>query len=319
MTDLIPNIVKSYTIKEEVLNGSCLAYSRWHTVYIRQYYLYVITLLRKALVHTSKSVNIIVGGYEVNFRNRNKTHRIDIQHEHTLVKPGGRDSDLAVMGHVPIEGSGDFYLVRIQNYDYLRKLSIIIEYSMPNMVNMAGIPMFQSYLSKTVYIAPMLYHIDFAGRRRSNEIISLFFDTTQSRRRKFLTDAQRCSLPLSNKRRIFGLNSLRRLYRNTKILVNIHQTDHHHTLEELRVLPALLCGVVIVSEEVPLKASIPYSKYIIWSQYDDIIDTLRSVHDNYSSHQERIFSDPELKGILQRMARDNVEVANRAVHALLEK
>ena len=43
--------------------------------------------------------------------------------------------------------------------------------------------------------------------------------------------------------------SLRALLDSTQILINVHTTAHHHTLEEYRVLPALLRGCVVVSED----------------------------------------------------------------------
>jgi hypothetical protein len=70
-------------------------------------------------------------------------------------------------------------------------------------------------------------------------------------------------------------------------LVNIHQTDTHHTLEELRVLPALLTGIIVISEEVPYKESIPYSKHIIWSKYDDIPKKISSVLSKYKYYQKK--------------------------------
>ncbi len=50
-----------------------------------------------------------------------------------------------------------------------------------------------------------------------------------------------------------------KLYGSKAILINVHQTSHHHTLEELRLLPALLRSMAIVSEETPLFKHVPYS------------------------------------------------------------
>ena len=61
----------------------------------------------------------------------------------------------------------------------------------------------------------------------------------------------------------FEKDKLQTLYKNTKILINIHQTDHHHTFEELRVLPALQCGVLVICEHSPLSNLIPGNDYII--------------------------------------------------------
>jgi hypothetical protein len=109
---------------------------------------------------------------------------------------------------------------------------------------------------------------------------------------------------------------LQKLYRDTRILVNVHQTDHHHTFEELRVLPALLCGVVVVSETVPLREEIPYHDFIVWCDYDQIIDTVRAVRDDYESYRRKMFGDGRFKAIISAMRKrnhDNVQTALKRV------
>ena len=72
---------------------------------------------------------------------------------------------------------------------------------------------------------------------------------------------------------------------NFKILLNIHQIDDHKSFEELRVLPALSTGILIISEDVPYKESIPYNNHIIWSSYDDLEKTLDKVLNNYNYYR----------------------------------
>jgi hypothetical protein len=63
--------------------------------------------------------------------------------------------------------------------------------------------------------------------------------------------------------------------------MNTHQIDEHLTVEELRILPALMNGVIIVSEKGPFYENIPYQKHIIWSDYDNIIDETKKTIENY--------------------------------------
>jgi hypothetical protein len=93
-------------------------------------------------------------------------------------------------------------------------------------------------------------------------------------------------------------------------MLNVHQTDHHHTFEELRVLPALLNGVVIVSEESPLKNVIPYSDYIVWSDYDDIPRKTLEVYNNYEYYYNKFFVEGNLKNILNDMVKNNITNLN---------
>ena len=102
----------------------------------------------------------------------------------------------------------------------------------------------------------------------------------------------------------FEKKQLKALYRNTKIIINIHQTDHHHTFEELRVLPALLNGVIVIAENSPLYESIPYHKHVIWSSYDNILDKVIEVENNYENYYKKIFNE-EFLAIVKKLEIDN--------------
>ena len=87
------------------------------------------------------------------------------------------------------------------------------------------------------------------------------------------------------------------MYLHTKVLVNIHQTDQHHTLEELRVLPALQCGVLVICEKSPINKNnyfnVRYHEYIIWAEYGDIVQKTEEVLSNYKKYFHDIFLVPK--------------------------
>jgi hypothetical protein len=68
----------------------------------------------------------------------------------------------------------------------------------------------------------------------------------------------------------------------------------YSTLEELRVLPALMTGILVISEDSPYKEHIPFSKHIIWSSYDDIVDTVNNVLENYDFFREKYLNNLNL-------------------------
>jgi GT2 family glycosyltransferase len=302
----------------EDCHGSQLAYNPQHTVFIREYYLYCVALFKASddpFGGQTAAINMIFGNYEVDFDNGHPTYRIDIQHEHTLVKPGGRDSAGAAPGATPIADSAEKYLVRIQDFGHLNRCDAVIDYSGPNLVNIQSCGRFEAYYAKSLYIAPMLCPIDFADCPRHIDVATLFADVGQARRKAFLRTARSARLPLTNIKGVYDMLDLIGLYKNMRVLVNVHQTDHHHTFEELRVLPALLCGVVVVSEDIPLKAEVPYRDFVLWARYEDLVETVQSVHANYEHHHNNIFKNPELRRILQNMQRQNA----RNVSATIER
>lgn len=293
-----------------------LAYNPRHTRFIRAYYLYCVDLVTQSFYRQGHPLNLVFGDYPDAFDNGLPTLRIDLQFEHSLVKPGGRDSFGALPGKIPIQGGKDRYLVRLDRYDYLRQLDLVIEYSRPNLVNIEASGRFEDYLRRTILLHPLFYAPEFGHRPRHLELITLFADTRQPRRRAFLERSQDAGLQVMNVNHIYDQERLRRLYLDTKILINVHQTDHHHTFEELRVLPALLCGVVVISEEVPLKEEIPYSSYILWCDYEKLVERVRWVQNHYADYYRKIFGDPALIELIDRMREHNLDQAELAAQRL---
>jgi hypothetical protein len=115
----------------------------------------------------------------------------------------------------------------------------------------------------------------------------------------------------------FDKTKLQNIYKNTKILINIHQTPHHHTFEELRVLPALECGVIVISEKSPLNEIIPYNDLIIWANYGDIINKTKEVIDNYNFFHDAIFSIKNIN-VLCNLPKINYDTLHNAIRQSID-
>ncbi len=284
------------------VSNSSILYNVEHDIHIREYYLYCVDLLKKNI--SNEIYNFIFGKYNTNFSNSKTVFRIDIQCEHTLVKPGGRGSDGHPVGNIKLNDSN--YLVRISDFNYLSKLDMIIEYSLPNIENIKSSGLFDLYLSRVVYISPIIYDfIDFGTMDRSMNCITMFSNIHEPRRKLLLENITKVGLDSVNVTNCFTKKDLKELYNDVKVMINIRQTDHHDTFEELRVLPALINGVIIVSEDVPLRDKIPYSDFIVWCKYDEILDKVDDVLNNYDKYWKSIFSDGRLKNIIDMMSKNN--------------
>jgi len=282
----------------EQVNKSFILHDYNYNTLIQEYYNYSVNLLKAWLAKNNISINVIIGNYNHNFNNTNRTIKIDIQCEHTLVKIGGRSVHQLIYGNVPCDNGT--YLIRVDNFNYYNNLDYIIEYSLPNMYNLSTNDMFKEYLDKNIYISPLLFSPNFIDQGRKN-IITMFTDNSNQRRSEILNCLKQLSIEFTSISNCYTNDCLYDVYKNAKVLVNVHQTDHHHTFEELRVLPALLSGVIVVSEDVPLKEKIPYSEYIVWSSYDNIAQTVKDVSDNYEYYFNKIFTDSKLKEIIKGM------------------
>ena len=285
------------------IKNSYIIYTDNQVVHTREYYNYCVSLLKKWLNDIDDDLNIIFGDYNFNFDNPNKIIKVDIQCEHTLVKNGGRSVTQKIYGNV--KNGDDYYMVRIDNFNYINSLDMIIEYSLPNIVNIKSSGKFNEYLSKIFYIAPMLYEQNFGGVK--TDIITLFDYNNNFRRSNVLNNLKNQQINNIVINNCFSSVCLLNAYSKTKIMVNVHQTDHHHTFEELRVLPALLNGVIVVSEDVPLKETIPYYKYIIWCSYENIAIKTLEVLNNYNYYFDKFFINSDLNIILDNLKLNNLK------------
>ena len=289
----------------EKIKNNYLYYTNSQVIHTKEYYDYIVTLLKKWLLNDELNLNVIFGDYSFDFKNTNKTIKIDIQCEHTLVKDGGRSVNQKIFGNV--KSDDGYYLIRIHNFNYLNTLDLVIEYSNPNVYNISTNEVFGDFLSKILYIPPTLYNLDFKNEGKK-DITCLFVKDNNERRTNLLNSLFNKSLPVKTETNCFDKKCLIELYKKTKILVNVHQTDHHHTFEELRVLPALFNGVIIISEDVPLKDKIPYNEFIIWSDYDKISDKVKEVYENYEFYYNKIFVNSNLSEILVSMDENNNKI-----------
>jgi hypothetical protein len=277
-------------------------YTEIDIYYVNSYIHYIIELLKITVVKNNLQINIIIGNSFYNFNNDNKLIKININWEHTLVKKNGRSIMPNCLEGKVLTNTGEPYLVRIDKYEELSNADIIIDYSIPNIYNIYSSNNYNIFFKKMVYISPVLFDYDLQNYKTNREIniLTTFINTNEPRRRTLLDNIKSYNLDHTNINNCFDTIDLKNLYLNTKILINIHQTEHHSTFEELRVLPALLSGVIVISELSPLNTLIPYNDFIIWSSYDNIIRTVNTIINNYDENHTKIFKSKNLLSVLHK-------------------
>jgi len=231
-----------------------------------------------------------------NFKNLNYLkYKIFFQVEHNLVLKEGRsiNKNNLIFGNIKSIYNNDNYLVRIINLENYDKYDFIIEYSLLNIENIKRSNKFDNnFIKKILYLPPFVYDINFNFQfKRNIELLTTYIDINELRRKKLFDLLNKNNIEFINKNSIFDKDKLCEIYDNTKILINIHQTNHHHTLEEFRILPALSRGVIIISEIVPLKEIIPYHEYIIWTEYDNILETIKNTLKKYDYYHNNFFGE----------------------------
>ena len=244
---------------------------------------------------------------EAYFRKNPSRHRfirVFFQHEHNLVLPGGRSLGKAdQVGEVrSIFDPAEKYHVRVVKKDCYYSSGIVLEYNMPNIENIKRAQVFSAEIAEGIVYCPSIPFSYSNWGERSLPVVSNFVNEAEPRRAWVIEGLRRACSGYQNIQGIYDLEGLRNLYSSARIIVNAHQTWHHHSIEEFRVLPALACGCIVISEKVPLMDVIPYSKYIVWCDYGAITEVAAHVLANYASYFESIHGPSSgLKMLLQNM------------------
>ena len=235
---------------------------------------------------------------------RYRSMNVFFQHEHNLVLPGGRSLNKAdQIGEVTsIFDPAEKYHVRVVNKDYYYCSDIVMEYNMPNIENIKRARAFSAEIAEGIVYCPSIPFPYSNLSERGLSVISNFVNEAEPRRAWVIEGLRRACPGYQNIQGIYDLEGLRNLYSSARIIVNTHQTWHHHSIEEFRVLPALACGCVVISEKVPLMDVIPYSEYIVWCDYGAIPEVTAHVLANYASYFESIHGPSSgLNMLLQTM------------------
>jgi hypothetical protein len=265
---------------------------------VTDYYQYIISLIQQILKNQPEiSVNITLCGDHYTFENSNKTIRININYDHTLVKESGVSLQEALPGEIPtgdiIDDEYNNYLVKIERKYELDNADIIIDYSIPNIQNVKGCNLFKDFSKKHVYISPYNFNSYFVKENRNIQLLTTFINTNESRPEKILKKITEKNIEHTNVNNL-KKDELQKLYKNTKVMINAHKSEYHHTFEELQVLPALQCGVIVISEISPLIKMVPYNDYVIWTSYDKIVDKTIEVMNNYDHYHNLIFTQRKM-------------------------
>jgi len=81
-------------------------------------------------------------------------------------------------------------------------------------------------------------------------------------------------------------------------------------------LPALRCGVIIISERAPLVELTGYEKYIIWGNLEELPAIILDVQNNYENWHQKIFQNSGFRRRMERIYRRNELVSLKAVEFL---
>lgn len=216
--------------------------------------------------------------------------------EHNVILPGGTNMPKAPLpGTLLAFDNVTNYLVANVEPEGFAKSDIVLDYSKLNIYNMKSSGFFDAeYLDKIIYVPALpftpIVTPSIPRNNTKNEVIATFaYTNPRGDRRTEVIEALVNRGIKATMHHFRNLTELCNLYDDSKILVNVHQTYWHHTLEEFRILPALQRGLIVVSEWVPARFTIPFSEYIVFAPYDKLAETVVEVYQHYDEYYEKFF------------------------------
>ncbi len=233
-----------------------------------------------------------------------RTLNILLSTEHNLV---AMNSLHFISGRIPvINDPKQTYLVRLSDEFWYQNAHVVIEYSKANIENIVTSGHYSNeFISRLVYVPSLPFQFDpNRSKLRKIDIMTCvkLLSGDGHDRRKITLSALRENIN-NQKNKVIKENSsilmenvsfrnlteFQALLDSAKVILNVHQTDFHHTFEEFRVLPALLRGVVVVSEEVPLAHTFPLHEYVIFTPYHNLVEKTLEVLEKYEFYREKFF------------------------------
>jgi len=275
----------------------------WNTEFVSEYINYIAQVIMDVMKRNNFELNIILAtNNKIGIDNTKKTIYININFEHSCVKekyPNGTYLD---------------------NLNKFTNSDIIVDYSIPNIHNVRESMLCENLAKKMVYVGASLYDdLYISKENRHLSALTTFIAMDLPRRvelRRRIREKRIYYLNVTEicGREIFDKTVLKGVYKKTKVLVNIHQCENRNTLEELRVLSALQCGVLVIAEESAYTELIPYHNLIIWSSYESIVEKLAEVLENYDSYHSKIFCEENVN-ILAGIHSKNVDALEEKILA----
>lgn len=299
---VIRNPFSNKKYKASLVNNAILVYRQNPEIVISDYCLYVQELLLSKLGDIKSNIVIFYECPGLSFlKHCVPLANIYLQIEHTLLKPEASNADSTFSGNLNITSQDKLYLVRIDNFDKLNQADVVFDYSRINLHNIRSSIDLTAYSKKTFCISPAIYPLRLSTDGRSGAI-TLFGNANIPRRKLFLGDLDKHQVISQNISGVyFGVE---KVYEKAKIVINIRQSDLYDTLEELRILPALRSGAIVICESAPYVEKTAYSKFIIWGSLQELPSLIAEVDNNYEEVHRRIFGDgSENSSFVKRMKR----------------
>lgn len=163
----------------------------------------------------------------------------------------------------------------------------IIDYSRANVRNILESKLSYLYDGKAEYIAPLIPNQPAnTGPRSGGQVTTMFGDPTKGRRSVLTEALKEAGIRATNIKDQFDYNNA---FKDSSVLLNVSQVPYFQTPEELRILPALLQRVIVISEDLPNLSDLDYRSLIEVARFDEIVKVTENLLRDYEEKWFSIF------------------------------
>jgi len=263
---------------------------------------YIVKILKKLSKEINKNINFGFQNFILDKNNINISANVEQIICNNLIK----EKDITPDTYIEKTDSiwdNKIQFIRLINLTIWSYSQIDLDYSICNTIHVSK-TVSPLVANRVVYFPALFYEFNPFTNIRNHDIIT-HGNFKTPRRVPYIEKLKKLNLNVTNIENVFTFEDNLELFKNTKIIINIHAVDHHGTFEELRCLPALLCGCIIISEDCYLKEYIPYHEYIVWTSLENFSTVVKIVYDNYEFYYDLIFNQGNLKNIIDNMRGDS--------------
>jgi len=231
-----------------------------------------------------------------------KIRKVVLQLEHTILSSYHAQDNYVAS---PLKGGTQFLVRLLGPIAGFKASSSIIEYSRSNIAHIEESSFSELYRAKVVYIAPLLGLASGGveiSPRETPTVHTMFGSPDLGRRKELVEELRRKGLKIENLREYRDLSQA---FSRVGILLNIRQFSHFHTLEELRVLPAILNGVIVVTEPSERLEQVPYRNFLISAPVEEWPKLIPRLQNSYWAVWDKMFSGNRLDQLARQLRLDN--------------
>jgi hypothetical protein len=182
----------------------------------------------------------------------------------------------------------------------------------PNMIQY----LVSKYNPLNIYIPARYYNYNHFTTDRVFDIVLLGENNTERQKRFIDTVNETHNLNPIVVNNIRNLEQSLFLYKNTKIIINIHPSDNDTIFDEMIYLPPFSSGVIIISEKTVLSHLLPYNNFIFWSDIENMPNTVKYVLENYNTIFNVIYGDNTVKDIIGTLYTNAIYEINKCINYL---